>query len=128
MLLLSNALIIDGTGNSPYSGGVLLREGRIVAVGRFEVPTDTDEIDLQGLALSPGFIDLHSHSDLKVLENRREKSGQGITTEVVGNCGFSPYPCGHHAALLAEHNEGILNGGSCWNTARAYPAHVPRAP
>lgn len=120
MLLLSNALIVDGTGNPPYTGGVLLREGRIVAVGAVDAPPDADEMDLRGLALSPGFIDLHSHSDLKVLENRTEKSDQGITTEVVGNCGFSPYPCGHHAALVAQQNEGILNGSTSWTNAGDY--------
>jgi N-acyl-D-amino-acid deacylase len=126
MLLLSNALIIDGTGNAPYFGSILVSDGKIVAVGDFEHPLDADEIDLQGFALSPGFVDLHSHSDLKVLENRREKSDQGITTEVVGNCGFSPYPCGHHAALLAEQNEGILNGPQSWSNAAAYLAEVRR--
>jgi N-acyl-D-amino-acid deacylase len=120
MLLLTNALIVDGSGNTPYTGSILLREGRVEAVGAIEAPPDTDIIDLDGAALSPGFIDLHSHSDLKVLENRREKSDQGITSEVVGNCGFSPYPCGHHKALLAEQQEGILNGDESWPTARAY--------
>jgi dihydroorotase/N-acyl-D-amino-acid deacylase len=127
MLLLRNALIVDGSGNTPYAGSVLLREGRIEAVGTFESPVDADILDLDGAALSPGFIDLHSHSDLKVLENRREKSDQGITTEVVGNCGFSPYPCGHHAALLGEQNEGILNGEQSWPNARAYLGAVKQS-
>jgi dihydroorotase/N-acyl-D-amino-acid deacylase len=124
MLLLRNALIVDGSGSEPYRGSVLLCEGRIVGVGSFDAPTDADVIDVQGFALSPGFIDLHSHSDLKVLENRREKSDQGITTEVVGNCGFSPYPCGHNGDLLAEQNEGILNGGASWSNAGDYLAAV----
>jgi N-acyl-D-amino-acid deacylase len=128
MLLLSNALIIDGSGNAPYPGSVLVSQGRIVATGQIEPPpADVDEIDLRGAALSPGFIDLHSHSDLKVIENRREKSDQGITSEVVGNCGFSPYPCGRHADLLAEQNEGILNGPASWDNAAAYLADVRRS-
>ena len=124
MLRLSNALLIDGSGEPPTRGNVLLSAGIIAAVGQFEAPSDVDEIDLHGLALSPGFIDLHSHSDLKVLENRREKSDQGITAEVVGNCGFSPYPCGHHAALVSEQNEGILNGNANWSNAATYLAAV----
>src|SRR3954471_66484 len=107
MLYLSNALIFDGSGTPPYRGGMLIREGRIVAVGDVAPPLDADQIDLLGSALAPGFIDLHSHSDLAVLENRKEKSDQGITSEVVGNCGFSAYPCGHYPQILAEQNEGI---------------------
>lgn len=124
MLLLSNALIIDGSGTLPYSGAVLIREGIILAVGNFDAPPYVDEIDVQGLALAPGFIDLHSHSDLKVLENRREKSDQGITAEVVGNCGFSPYPCGNHGGLVSEQNEGILHGHQNWSNAAGYLAAV----
>ena len=126
MLLLRNGLLIDGTGAAPATGSVLVSHGRIVDVGAFDAPADADVIDCSGCAIAPGFIDMHSHSDLKVLENRTEKSHQGITTEVVGNCGFSPYPCGHHAQLLAEQNEGILNGGTTWPNAAAYLADVRR--
>ncbi len=126
MLLLRNALILDGTGSPPYRGSMLVSQGRIVSIGDLPIPSDADQLDLHGMALSPGFIDLHSHSDLKVLENRREKSDQGITTEVVGNCGFSPYPCGSHAALLADQNEGILNGPTSWPGAAAYLAQARR--
>lgn len=126
MLFLSNALIFDGSGNAPHRGSVLVGEGLIVDAGDVERPSDADEIDLGGAAIAPGFIDMHSHSDLKVLENRREKSDQGITSEVVGNCGFSPYPCGHHADLLAEQNEGILNGPASWSNAAAYLDAVRR--
>lgn len=122
MLLLRNGLIFDGSGDAPFTGDVLVSHGRVVAVGDVESPPDADVIDVQGYAIAPGFIDMHSHSDLKVLENRLEKSNQGITTEVVGNCGFSPYPCASHAALLAEQNEGILNGGASWSNAADYLA------
>lgn len=127
MLLLRNGLLFDGTGDPPRHGSVMVRQGRIVAAGEFEPPADADEIDLRGLAVAPGFIDMHSHSDLKVLENRREKIDQGITTEVVGNCGFSPYPCGAHASLVGEQNEGILNGSATWANAGEYLAAVRRS-
>ena len=51
-------------------------------------------MNCKGSAIAPGFIDAHSHSDLQVLGDRPEKSLHGVTTEVVGNCGFSPYPAG----------------------------------
>ena len=71
---------------------VWIEDDRIAAVGRVEGTADVT-IDCAGLSVAPGFIDAHSHSDLQVLENRPEKALQGVTSEVVGNCGFSAYPC-----------------------------------
>jgi len=79
-------------------------------------------IDCGGLAVAPGFIDSHSHSDLQVLENRREKVAQGVTAEVVGNCGFSPYPVPGDLKLLHDFANGIFCGDYDWGwpTAKAY--------
>ncbi|SEG67256.1 dihydroorotase/N-acyl-D-amino-acid deacylase [Bryocella elongata] len=123
-MLLTNALLYDGTGAPPISADVLVEGGLISAIGSFPDASHHDILDLHGAALAPGFIDLHSHSDLQVLENRLEKTRQGITTEVVGNCGFSPYPCGHHAAQLAAQNEGILHGATCFSGAADYLAEA----
>ncbi len=120
LLLLANATLIDGTGAPPHHGNLLIRDGRIAAMGIFEAPADVFRVDLRGKVLAPGFIDLHSHSDVKVLEDRREKSQQGVTAELVGNCGFSPYPCGHHADVVQEQNTGILHSSALWPTAAAY--------
>jgi dihydroorotase/N-acyl-D-amino-acid deacylase len=120
LLLLANATLIDGTDTPSQHGDLLIRDGRIVELGAFDVPFDTPRVDLTGKVLAPGFIDLHSHSDLKVLEDRREKSHQGVTAELVGNCGFSPYPCGQHAEVVREQNAGILHGPATWHTAAAY--------
>lgn len=91
-ILLRNGNVIDGTGSQAAPGDVLIRGDRIAEVGRFEAPADVQVVDCTGHTVVPGFIDAHSHSDLQVLENRQEKVLQGVTTEVVGNCGFSPYP------------------------------------
>jgi N-acyl-D-amino-acid deacylase len=115
--LLRGGALIDGTGAEPRSGSLLFDERQIVAVGEIAPPDDCEIVDCEGLAIAPGFIDLHSHSDLQVLENRPEKSLQGVTTEVVGNCGFSPYPCGAHGDALREFSNGIFRGSSAW----AYP-------
>src|ERR1039457_3789660 len=96
--ILTGGTIVDGTGTSPISGEVIIQGDRIVHVGNLArgyasgVGAGTNIIDFTGCIIAPGFIDAHSHSDLPVLENHTEKLLQGVTTEVVGNCGFSAYP------------------------------------
>ncbi|MEZ5351789.1 MAG: amidohydrolase family protein [Bryobacteraceae bacterium] len=105
--LLDNGLIFDGLGDAPYTGSVLMVDGRIAAAGPHILAPAAERVDCKGLAIAPGFVDLHSHSDLQVLEDREEKSNQGVTRELVGNCGFSPYPCGA-AEPYRAFAEGIL--------------------
>lgn len=126
--ILRNAVLFYGRGNAGVPGEVLIEDGRIAAVGRLDHAGEAETIDCMGQAVTPGFIDLHSHSDLQVLDGRREKSAQGVTTEVVGNCGFSPYPCGQHAADLREFANGIFCGGAEWRFegARDYLESVDR--
>ncbi|MEZ5400141.1 MAG: amidohydrolase family protein [Bryobacteraceae bacterium] len=105
--LIRGGTIFDGTGGAPRDGDVLLEGERIAAVGTVGAVPEAEVLPCHGLAVAPGFIDLHSHSDLQVLEDRTEKSNQGVTREVVGNCGFSPYPCGD-GAHYRGFAEGIL--------------------
>src|SRR5207245_590260 len=71
-----------------------IRDDVIVAVGDLSGESAGSSLWAAGRALAPGFIDMHSHSDWRLWENRRAESKirQGVTTEVVGNCGFSPAP------------------------------------
>ena len=120
--------IIDGSGNPSFPGEVVIQGERIVSVGRVGTrpvaPQDAivNVIDCAGYAVAPGFIDAHSHSDLQVLQNRTEKLLQGVTTEVVGNCGFSAYPLPDKPELLREFANGILYGDERWgwNSASDY--------
>ncbi|MBS1873281.1 MAG: D-aminoacylase [Acidobacteria bacterium] len=91
-LLLDNALIVDGTGAPAYPGSILLREGRIAATGLGVRDEAAQTVDCAGFVVSPGFIDVHTHSDYEVLDGRTNKVSQGVTTEVVGNCGYSLFP------------------------------------
>src|SRR5206468_3890619 len=66
----------------------------IAMVGDLARESAGQTLDASGLMVAPGFIDMHSHSDWRLTGNRRAESKvrQGVTTEVVGNCGFSPAP------------------------------------
>lgn len=112
---LQHGSVLDGTGTPAFDSDVLLLDGRIAEIGSFNPPNDAEIIDCSGLTIAPGFIDAHSHSDLQVLERRPEKIRQGVTTQVVGNCGFSPYPAiNAHRAELHEFANGIFCGSGDW--------------
>jgi len=91
---LENLTIYDGTGAPPISGNILICNGEIVAAGRIDslaVPAETVKYDCTGLCASPGFIDIHSHSDGGIIFHPEAECliKQGITTSVGGNCGGS---------------------------------------
>jgi N-acyl-D-amino-acid deacylase len=85
-LLIRNGRIVDGTGNPWFAGDVGIRGDRIVAVGRLSDAKAKREIDAGGLVVAPGFIDLHTHSDLTLLNdgNAESKVRQGVTVDVIG--------------------------------------------
>ncbi len=89
---IRNGIVVDGTGADGVRTDVGLHDGRIVAVG--VVPDADTEIDAAGKVVAPGFIDIHSHSDYTLLVDPRAASAvhQGVTLEVVGNCGFGCFP------------------------------------
>ncbi len=122
MLLLSQGSLVDGTGADPVTGSVLLDGGEILEAGSVFKAPECETIDCRGLTITPGFLDLHSHSDLQVLEHRAEKLKQGVTAEVVGNCGFSPFPYSGDTHALQSFASGILGkpGGWGWSSAKAY--------
>ncbi len=93
-LLIRQVQVFDGTGGEPFIADVGVRQGRIALVGSSHGEPATRRIDGGGLALAPGFIDMHSHADLTLpaFPQARNSIQQGVTTEVVGNCGFSAAP------------------------------------
>ena len=113
-LLLQNGHVLDGSGGPARRADLLIVGERIAEVGQFQAPAECRVVDCTGLTVAPGFIDAHSHSDIQVLENRSEKMAQGVTAEVVGNCGFSAYPCGPDRSQLQQYANGIFRGGDGW--------------
>ncbi|GAB4148584.1 MAG: amidohydrolase family protein [Planctomycetaceae bacterium] len=88
-LLIRNGRIVDGTGNPWFYGDVGVKGDRIVFIGRKATRPAKKIIDASGLVVSPGFIDIHSHSDYLLLEDghAQSKIRQGVTTEVLGEGG-----------------------------------------
>lgn len=103
-LVVRNGTIVDGSGRSPYEGDVAIVDGRIVAVGRSLADTGREEIDARGLAVAPGFIDIHSHADGTLFDDPRAESviRQGITTVIVGQDGGSRGPSREDASAAEQ--------------------------
>ena len=93
-LLIRGGHVIDGTGAPGFDADVSIGAGRVVAVERRSARTARRVIDARGLVVTPGLIDIHTHSDFTLPLNPRAESKirQGVTLEVVGNCGFSLAP------------------------------------
>ena len=91
---IAGGQIVDGTGAAAVRADLGITGDTITAVGDLEREPAGRTIDAAGLTITPGFIDVHTHSDWRLWGNRRAESKirQGVTTEVVGNCGFSPAP------------------------------------
>ena len=92
-LVIRGGTVLDGSGRDGFAADIAVADGRIAAIGR--VPdTPAPELDATGLTVAPGFIDIHSHSDWTLLVDPRAVSAvhQGVTTEVLGNCGYGCFP------------------------------------
>ncbi len=101
--------LYDGSGSTPHMRTIGIKGGLITYVGSDRVKAEHD-IDATGLAIAPGFIDVHTHSDVSLLLDGRGQSKvfQGVTTEVTGNCSFSAFPINSkHKNEHADFLEGI---------------------
>jgi N-acyl-D-amino-acid deacylase len=127
-LLIKNGKIIDGTGNPWLYADVAVKGERIVRIGQIEGDSSEKTIDAKNLLVCPGFIDQHSHADLvfviadqyKYLEGRIR---QGITTEILGNCGISVTPVDNQSKGLMKAVTGWMTPGDMpwdWETMADY--------
>lgn len=129
-IVLRGGTVLDGTGAPGRRADVAVNAGRVAEIGD-RVPAGSVEIDVSGLVVCPGFIDLHSHADYTVFgaPEAVTQVAQGVTTLVTGNCGFSPFP------ITPEHRDDLLShrlliGGGEWDwwTARDYADAVDKLP
>ena len=93
-IIIRGGTIIDGTGRPGYRGDIAVKDGIIAALGDLQRLRGRLEFSAEGFAVAPGFIDAHAHSDTMFVrdDSGASKLYQGITTEISGNCGSSPFP------------------------------------
>ena len=97
-LIIKNGTIIDGTNKAKYKSDIFINNNKISKIGFIPNALANKIIDASNLIISPGFIDIHTHSDISVINDpyNESKIYQGVTTEVTGNCSYSPFPSGNN--------------------------------
>src|SRR5687768_6600736 len=110
-LVIRNARIVDGTGAPAFQADVGVRKGRIVVVGDVDEPA-AEVRDVAGLALMPGIVDLHTHYDAQITwdPTLSPSPSLGVTTAVLGNCGFGIAPCPRDAREAIMKNLSVVEG------------------
>ena len=113
-LVVRNGLVIDGSGSPGTRGDVAVVDDRIVAIGDVD-GAGRDEIDADGLVVAPGFVDGHTHMDAQVFWDELGTSScwHGVTTVVMGNCGFT---------LAPAHADSRRWSSATWSGPRTFPA------
>ena len=95
-LILRGGRVLDGTGSPDFPADLAIKAGRIAALGRLDGAEARETLDVPGLTVCPGFIDVHCHSDALPFADPPSpaKILQGVTTEINGNCGLARLPTG----------------------------------
>jgi N-acyl-D-amino-acid deacylase len=128
-LIIRGASIYDGSGAPPFTGDVAVRGDRIVEVGK-ATSAATREIDARGLAVAPGFIDVHSHDDFAIFitPEMDYKTMQGVTTDVVGNCGMGAAPFSVSSRMFASLGADAKAKTPTWDGYAGYFDAIDRNP
>ncbi len=132
-VVITNGRILDGAGNAWFKGDIAIKDGKIAKIGRLESAEAAERIDATGLYVSPGFIDIHSHSDVVPLMAKQDtgKLLQGVTTEIAGVCGVSTAPWSpEHLDLLKKYCGPFFTGAELswdWPQMKDYLATVEKA-
>ena len=103
---IKGGTIVDGTGVPRYRGDVGVKDGKIAEIGRLDGAAARETLDAEGHVVSPGFVDGHTHMDAQIFWDPIGTSScyQGVTSVVMGNCGFTLAPCREAEADLVFRN------------------------
>ncbi len=131
--LIRGALVIDGSGGEPFRGDIAVKDGVITEVSPSIKGKGKAMIEADSLVAAPGFIDIHSHTDLTIFIHplAESKALQGVTTEVVANCGIGAFPVNdERRALLTDylrmHEFHLPPDGLSWNDFSQYADRLDR--
>lgn len=132
-ILIQNGTIVDGSGSKSIRADVSITDGKITHIGPKNATDAKVILDARGLAISPGFIDIHSHSDSSIhFDNRLESMiQQGVTTSVVGNCGSSLAPINDDTLDLIQKDLDVFSPPGhkmniTWRSFREYLENVEK--
>ena len=125
--LIRQAKVVDGSGQPPFQADVAMEGERIAAIApRIDGGTDR-QIQADGLVAAPGFIDIHTHTDATIFKHPlvESKAMQGVTVEVIGNCGIGTFPVvPERKKILADylrmHDFDLPEGGLDWDDLTPY--------
>ncbi len=119
--------MVDGSGQPPFRADVAVEGERIAAIAPRIGGTPEHQIQADGLVAAPGFIDIHTHTDATIFKHPlvESKAMQGVTVEVIGNCGIGTFPVRPErkktlADYLKMHDFDLLEGGLDWNDLAQY--------
>lgn len=139
-LLIKNGMVVDGSGSARFRGDVGIKDGKIARMGRLTGEAAAQTIDAEGHVVTPGFVDGHTHMDAQLFWDQHGSCScyHGVTTAVMGNCGFTLAPCRESEADLVFRNleraedisrDAMLQGINWeWETYPEYMDAVDRAP
>lgn len=122
-VLLRGGTIIDGTGRAPYRGDVAVRDGKLVAAGRIPRKAKAaTTLDVTGLMVTPGFVNIHSHAESNTLPTAHNMLSMGVTTEIVNADGAGPIDLKAHLTMyetgtLAVNIGGMIGFNSAWGVS-----------
>ena len=139
-LIIKNGMVVDGSGRARYRDDLGVKDGKVVKIGRFNGERSDAVIDAEGHVVAPGFVDGHTHMDAQVFWDELGSCScyHGVTTTVMGNCGFTLAPCRESEADLVFRNleraEDISRGAMLeginwqWETYPEYMDAVDKVP